>query len=164
MPPDGLSKALSSAVLPTTKQQAYVYSNDKHTRPDSGRASGSPSRFCPPVNTQATPGKDRKSAPQGRYDGVYRLDGFTLRRSDGVALVTCYRSGNVGQRSSNRYLALASDPSRPFVGNLYRSPGLDGAEFDDRVHRYRVERVDAERYRIRTLRRKGQRAPRRNGQ
>lgn len=105
--------------------------------------------------------KTRDTAAQGRFDGLYRLDGFTLVRSDGLALVTCYRSGDVGPRGSNRYLALASDASRPFVGNLYRSPGLDGAEFDDKVHRYRIERTDAQRFRIRTLHRKGQRAPRR---
>ena len=108
-----------------------------------------------------SPERDReKSAPQGRYDGLYRLDGFTLVRGDGLALVRCYRPGNPGRRGSNYFLSLASEPSRPFVGNLYRSPNLDGAEFDDRVHRYRIEAVNPGQYRIRTLRRKNSRGGR----
>lgn len=118
-------------------------------------------RNTEPTLSPETSSGTADTAPQGRFDGLYRLDGFTLRRGDGLALVTCYRPGDVGPRGSNRYLALASSPARPFVGNLYRAPGLDGAEFDDKVHRYRIERVDAERYRIRTLYRKGARPARR---
>lgn len=103
----------------------------------------------------------KSTGPVGRYEGVYTLDGFTLRRSDGTALCRCFRSGEQGSRGSRHFLTLASAPSRPFIGNLYRSPDLDGAEFDDRVHRYVIERVSPDSYRIRTLRRKGQRAPRR---
>lgn len=113
-----------------------------------------------------TPPPKKNSAPadtaaQGRFDGLYRLDGFTLCRSDGLTLVRCYRPGNAGSRGSNYYLVLASSPARPCIGNLYRSPGLDGAEFDDKVHRYRIEQVGPDQYRIRTLYRKGERAPRR---
>lgn len=93
----------------------------------------------------------------GRYDGLYRLDGFTLVRSDGLTLVRCYSPGNPGPRGSNYHLVNASDPGRPRVGNLYRSPNLDGAEFDDQIHRYRIERIDTERYRVVTLYRKGRR-------
>lgn len=106
----------------------------------------------PPPAPARPPAQPPDRPNRGQYEGVYRVDGFSLVRDDGRRLVVCYETRRGGPTTSDRFLVDATHPKRVRIGYLYGpGPDLADRQFDDRVWRYVVVRLDRQRVHIRSL-------------